>query len=104
MANGILATGANLSMSGWLSSKSIGKNGNSSTSDAAKTVQRDKAARRREGRIVDRPLLACLLDPKTSSLSLTALAQAAAFSRKRLVLEIRDENPVKIVRTSTGGM
>jgi hypothetical protein len=45
-----------------------------------------------------------LLDPKRSSLSLTALAQAAASSGKRLVVEIRDATPVKIVRTSSRGM
>jgi hypothetical protein len=42
-----------------------------------------------------------LLDRKSSSLSLAALAQAAASSGKRLVVEIRDETPVKIVRLST---
>jgi hypothetical protein len=46
-------------------------------------------------------MLGGLLDPKLSSLSLTTLAQAAASSGKRLVVEIRDETPVKIVRTST---
>ena len=58
----------------------------------------------RRGQIGDQSLLRGLLDPKSSSLSLTALARAAAFSGKRLVIEIRDENPVRIVRTSTKGM
>jgi hypothetical protein len=49
-------------------------------------------------------MLGGLLNLKSSSLSLTALAQAAASSGKRLVVEIRDETPVKIVRTSTKGM
>ena len=49
-------------------------------------------------------MLGGILDPKSSSLSLTALAQAAASSGKRLVVEIRDETPVRIVRTSTKGM
>jgi len=53
---------------------------------------------------VDQSLLGGFLDPKSSSLSLAALARAAAFSGKRLVLEIRDESPVKIIRTSTRGM
>jgi hypothetical protein len=49
-------------------------------------------------------LLGGLLDLKSSSLSLTALAQAAASSGKRLIIEIRDETPVKIVRTSASGL
>jgi hypothetical protein len=49
-------------------------------------------------------MVAGLLDRKSSSLSLAALAQAAASSGKRLVVEIRDETPVKIVRISTKGM
>jgi hypothetical protein len=105
MTNGILASEANLTSSGWLSSKSIGKEGKASSTNDARTLRRDKATGRRAGgRIVDQSLLGVFLDPKSSSLSLTALAQAAAFSGKRLILEIRDENPVKIVRTSTRGM
>jgi hypothetical protein len=74
-------------------------------SSATRTAQHDKTTGRRAGRrVVDQSLLGGLLDPKSSSLSLSALAQAAAFSGKRLVLEIRDENPVKIIRTSTRGM
>jgi hypothetical protein len=74
-------------------------------SSATRTAQRDKTTGRPAGRrVVNQSLLGGLLDPKSSSLSLSALAQAAAFSGKRLVLEIRDENPVKIIRTSTRGM
>jgi hypothetical protein len=54
--------------------------------------------------MVQQSLLGGLLDPKSSSLSLNALARAAAFSGKRLVLEIRDETPVRTIRTSTKGM
>jgi len=105
MTNGLLASEANLTSSRLLSSKSIGKEGKASSANAARTARRDKAAGRRAGgRMVDQSLLDVFLDPKASSLSFTALAQAAAFSGKRLVLEIGDENPVKIVRTSTRGM
>ena len=55
-------------------------------------------------KMLNQSMLGGLLDPKSSSLSLTALAQAAASSGKRLVVEIRDDIPVKIVRTSTRGM
>jgi hypothetical protein len=55
-------------------------------------------------KMLNQSMLVGLLDPKSSSLSLAALAQAAASSGKRLVVEIRDETPVKIVRTLTRGM
>jgi hypothetical protein len=104
MINGSLASKANLTTNVLLSSKSIGKVGKSS-SNASRMLRHDKATGKRlGGRMVGQTLLAGLLDPKSSSLSLTALAQAAAFSGKRLVLEIRDENPVRIIRTSTRGM
>jgi hypothetical protein len=104
MTNAILASEANLTSSGLLSSKSIGKKGKGSSANAARTLRVDKAGGRAEGRKVAQTLLGGLLDPKSSSLSLAALARAAAFSGKRLVLEIRDENPVKIIRMSTRGM
>jgi hypothetical protein len=105
MTSAILASEANLTSSGLLSSKSIGKKGKGSSAYAARTLRVDKAAgRRREGRTVAQTLLGGLLDPKSSSQSLAALARVAAFSGKRLVLEIRDENPVKIIRMSTRGM
>jgi hypothetical protein len=104
MTTGILASEANLTSSGLLSSKAIWKKDKASSANATRTLRLDKATGRRAGgRIVDQSLLGGLLDPKSSSLSLAALAQAAAFSGKRLVLEIRDENPVKIIRTSTPG-
>ncbi|SRR5216683_5659745 len=104
MTNGVLVSEVNQSLSVLLSSTSIGKKGRASSTDAASKVRRAKGSRQEGGRMIDQSLLAGLLDPKTSSLSLTALVQAAAFSGKRLVLEIRDENPVQIVRTPTRGM
>jgi antitoxin HicB len=38
-----------------------------------------------------------LLDPKNTAVSLVTLARAAAFSGKRLVVEIRDQHPVKVI-------
>jgi hypothetical protein len=105
MTNGMSVGEAKLTLSEWSSSKPIGKNDKASSVDSAATLQHDKPTGRRAGRrIVNQALLGGFLDPKSSSLSLAALAQSAAFSGKRLVIEIRDENPVKIVRTSTRGM
>ena len=43
-----------------------------------------------------------LLDPRmTSSLSLAALAEAVSSTGQRLVVEIRDERPVRVVRTAS---
>ena len=105
MTNGIVASEANLSSIRLFDSRSIAKRVKTSSVDTTRTVRRDKAVGRRAGgRMAGQSLLGGLLDPRSSSLSLTALAQTAAFSGKRLILEIRDENPVKIVRTSTRGM
>jgi hypothetical protein len=105
MTNGILLNEATLSSSGILSSNPIAKVGKALSPDATRTIRHDKATgKRARGRIVQQSLLGGLLDPRSSSLSLTALARAAAFSGKRLVLEIRDENPVRIIRTSTRGI
>jgi hypothetical protein len=105
MANAILVNEANLPPSGLFSSRTIVKKSRVSSVDAAKTIRREKApARRSEGRMFAQSLLGGLLDLKSSSLSLTALAQAAASSGKRLIIEIRDETPVKIVRTSANGL
>jgi hypothetical protein len=103
MTNGILVSEANLAPSGFLPSKLIGRKPQPSSVGVARTLRRDTATilSRRTG---DQSLVRGLLDPKSSSLSLTALARAAAVSGKRLVLEIRDENPVRIVRTSTPGL
>jgi hypothetical protein len=38
-----------------------------------------------------------LLDPKNTAVSLVTLARAAALSGKRLVVEIRDQHPVKVI-------
>jgi hypothetical protein len=38
-----------------------------------------------------------LLDPQNTAVTLTTLARAAALSGKRLVVEIRDQYPVKII-------
>ena len=40
-----------------------------------------------------------LLDPQNAAVSLVTLARAAALSGKRLVVEIRDQRPVKIIET-----
>lgn len=103
MTNMILASEANSALSELLAPQSIGEKSSASSARTSRTLQRSKAAGR-HGRTGDQSLLRGLLDPKSSSLSLTALARAAAFSGKRLVLEIRDENPVRIVRTSIKGM
>jgi hypothetical protein len=39
-----------------------------------------------------------LLDSQHRSLSLNALARSATLSGKRLIIEIRDQHPVKIIR------
>ena len=75
---------------------------------AAKTARTIRAAtangKRAGERLAKQSFLRGLVDLRSSSLSLTALARAANFSGKRLVLEIRDETPVRIVRTSTKGI
>ena len=101
--NGILAGEATLASSGSLTSRLIAKNVETSSIGAAKALRRDKAVGK-PGRMLDQLLVRGLLDAKSSSLSLKNLARVAAFSGKRLVLEIRDENPIRIVRTSTRGM
>jgi hypothetical protein len=40
-----------------------------------------------------------LLDPQNNAVSLVRLARAATLSGKRLIVEIRDQNPVKTIRT-----
>jgi hypothetical protein len=40
-----------------------------------------------------------LLDPQNTAVSLVTLARAAALSGKRVVVEIRDQHPVKIIET-----
>jgi len=101
--NGILASEASLASNGSLTATLIAKKSETSAAGVAKAPLRSKAASRSR-RVFDQPLMRGLLDARSSSLSLKTLARAAAFSGKRLVLEIRDENPVRIVRTSTRGM
>jgi len=102
MTNALLQSEANLASSGLLSSQLIGERIAPSPVSIAKTLRPGKAPSRSR-RTGDQSLVRGLLDLKSSSLSLGALVRAAAFSGKRLVLEIRDENPVQIVRTSTPG-
>jgi hypothetical protein len=105
MTKGISLTEANLPMGEFPPSSLIGRKGKALPASDARTVRSHKAAGRRgAGLRFDQSLLGGLLDPKTSSHSLAALAHAAAFSGKRLILEIRDDNPVRIVRTYTAGI
>jgi hypothetical protein len=102
MTNGTLPSKATLASNGLLTPKLIAEKAKPSYVSIAGTLRSDKTSRsRRPG---DQSLVRGLLDPKSSSLSLKALARTAAFSGKRLVLEIRDANPVQIVRVSTPGM
>jgi len=103
MMNGTLASEMNTASNGFLPSKMVGKTGKTSSVSPAMGLRHDHANSRRS-RMTGQALFGGLLDPKSSSLSLKALARAAAFSGKRLVIEIRDENPVKVVRTSIRGM
>jgi hypothetical protein len=89
MTNGTLPHNANLASSGLLTSKSI-------------SAQAKPSGRSRKKR--DQSLVRRLLNPKSSSLSLTALAETFALSGKRLMIEIRDENPVQIVRVPSRGL
>jgi hypothetical protein len=86
-----------------LTSKLIEERAKSSTVNIARTLRSDKTSDRSR-RSRDQSLVRGLLDPKSSSLSLTALARTFALSGKRLMLEIRDENPVQIVRMSNRGL
>jgi hypothetical protein len=103
MMNGISVSEANLASSGLLTSRLIGGPVGSSSVGTAKTLRRDKVVGKPR-RALEQSLVRGLLTTKTSSLSLKSLVRVAAISGKRLVLEIRDENPVRIVRTSTRGM
>lgn len=102
MTKGISPTEANLPMGEFPPSSLIGRRGKALSASDTRTVRSHKAAG--AGLTFDQSLLRGLLDPKTSSHSLAALAHAAAFSGKRLILEIRDDNPVRIVRTYTAGI
>lgn len=74
------------------------------TVSSVRTGRRTNAGRRERGAMIDQSLLCGLLDPETSELPFAALTEAAVLLGKRLILEIRDENPVHVVWTSTKGM
>jgi len=104
MTNAILASEPSLLAGGLSTSKLIVRESKPSSAETATRGRRHIAiGGRTRGRMFDQSLLGGLLDAKTSSLSLNALAHAAAYSGKRLVIEIRDDNPVRIVRTDTTG-
>jgi hypothetical protein len=58
-----------------------------------RTAQKPRRRDRNSGLHLD-----SLLDAQHRSLSLNALARSAACSGKRLIIEIRDLHPVKIIR------
>jgi hypothetical protein len=90
---------------GLVRSKSTDKRAKSVTATVEKVLVRGGVARElTSGRTMSRSsLLPVLCDP-SSSLSLSALVQSAAFSGKRLIVEIRDVRAVKTVRRSIRGM
>jgi hypothetical protein len=102
MTNGVLASRGNLFSNVTLSPEPAGKK-RTAPSGTTRTVRREKTAPQDGGRF-GKTLTAGLLDRKMTSLTIASLVQAAASSGKRLILEIRDENPVQIVRTTTRGM
>jgi hypothetical protein len=70
-------------------------------------TQKLLSAKVRTGRMAEKPRrrsekggfhLDSLIDAQHRSLSLNALARSAALSGKRLIIEIRDQHPVKIIR------
>jgi hypothetical protein len=101
MTNGVLARNIEHSSSVVLTPERTGTK-RFSSSGIARIVRREKASRRKGGRFGE-VLPPGLLDRNITSPTLASLAQAAASSGKRLILEIRDENPVQIVRTTTKG-
>jgi hypothetical protein len=103
MTNRTLPDEDDLASSGSRTSKLITETAKPSAFRVASTVLSNKISDRSR-RTGDQSLVRGLLDPKSSSLSLTALARTAALSGKRLMLEIRDDNPVRIVRVSTRGI
>jgi hypothetical protein len=105
MINAISENEAALPPKGLVRSKSTDKQVKSVPATVEKVLVRDEVARRlTSGRTMSRSLLPVLCDPTSSSLSLSALVQSAAFSGKRLVVEIRDVRAVRTVRRSIRGM
>jgi|SRR5882757_5927128 len=86
------------------SSEELSRQISSEESESA-TIQVEVArGQKANGRIYKEPKSALshldrLLDPQNNAVSLVMLARAAALSGKRLVVEIRDQNPVKIIGT-----
>ena len=103
MTNGTLPNSANYASSGLLTPKLTAERIVPAAAGAARVRRSDKTSST-SSRTREQSLVRGLLNPKLSSLSLTALARTAALSGKRLMLEIRDENPVQIVRVSTRGL
>ena len=103
MANGTLPNSANHASSGLLTPKLTAERIVPVAAGAARGRRADKTSSTPR-RTREQSLVRGLLNPKLSSLSLTSLARTAALSGKRLMLEIRDENPVQIVRVSTRGL
>lgn len=101
MTNDVVTGQANQSPVVFVPSK---VNGKTCTASSTKAGRRANAGRRERGALVDQFLLSGLLDPKTSALPFAVLTEAAVLLGKRLILEIRDENPVQVVWTSTRGM
>lgn len=79
-------------------------NGRTCTAPSTRAGRRTNADRLERGALVDQSLLSGLLDSETSALPFAALTEAAVLLGKRLILEIRDENPVQVVWASTRGM
>ena len=101
MISGISAVKGDLSLNVKLSPEPTGQR-RSSRSDAVRTARREHVGLREGGKFGE-TLFMGLLDQKITSATLASLARTAANSGKRLILEIRDENPVQIVRTTTRG-
>lgn len=95
MTNVSLARKDDLPLNTMLSPKPNRKR-RTSPSGAAKNMRREKD-RPQGGGGFREALPKGLLDRKMTTLTLASLAQAATNSGKRLILEIRDENPVQIV-------
>jgi hypothetical protein len=105
MLNTILVNETSLSRRSSLSREAIAQQGGTLSAETLKAAGRKRApGKPAAGQMFNRSLWGGLLDFKSSSLPLTVLAQAAASSGKRLVVEIHDEAPVKIVHSSMKGV
>jgi hypothetical protein len=105
MINAISENKVALLPKGLVRSKSTDKRAKPVSETVEKVLVRDEVARKlTSARTMNRALLPVLCDPTSSSLSLSALVRSAAFSGKRLVVEIRDVRAVRTVRRSIRGM